>query len=743
MTGKFVCLLLGLALLAGCGGGSSSSPPSNPPPSGAPVGGGVPDPDPGPDPGPAEPAAASASITFPWAISSTSTNTVTVRGTAESSAGVVRVRVGNVIANTGLAPLSTGNSVGLTRLGGGMSGTGTAPLSTDSPTSVSFTASVPLTPGLTRLPVTVEDGDGNTSDELDAVMVALEGVPDRFTLDPVGGRLIGPSFRALQTRGIPTLVDYDFINDQVTLRAVPGQVLPWGFCFIAGLEWFVYASVSAAGASVIDVLAFDAPVGFRAAHLDFDPGPEWGAPVLQGVACAPANSIVHVLQTHPPASGLGTPLDVILTVDLDAGSVTELARSDPDEAVRLSGENFLRVDGALILGPGAGGPGPLWRVDVATGERSAFTPGIELPNVLIAPDPDRDRVFVVQFASVTAIGLLGTGEPETVSEVPITAPLHFNQLRGVALDTARNRLLVADEGLEAIIAIDVDSGERTKLLARTLGEGPRLLDPRQMVFGAEIGRFYVADWGGNAPERLVDVDVVTGARRVVATFEQDIVGLALDEAARVAYVAYRDRVFAVDLKTDAMTTVAQAAIGTGAPIGLLSDLLFDPVGNRLLMADEQQEAILVLDPVTGVRSVLSQAGQRGEGPGFEAINSLTFGPDSGVLFVTNQLGENLMRVDLDSGDREIFLTDCGEFSPGREQTLTQVVFEPASERLLLLGDGLFQVHPESAACERLPQSFIDQALRLMVTPRGQVFAAARAAVTLLDPDTGEFVIVSK
>ncbi len=113
---------------------------------------------------------ASATITFPWVNSSTSSSTVTVRGVANSSAGVARVRVGDVIADTAVAPANAGNSVGLARLGGVTPSSGLATSSTDSPTEVEFTAEVTLEDGLTELSVTVEDDDGDTSEELDSVI---------------------------------------------------------------------------------------------------------------------------------------------------------------------------------------------------------------------------------------------------------------------------------------------------------------------------------------------------------------------------------------------------------------------------------------------------------------------------------------------------------------------------------------------------------------------------------------------
>lgn len=753
MTVKSAGLVLALVLLAACGGGGGggSNPPTATPP---PVGGGTPDPtpvpdptpDPAPDPDPGEPVVASASITFPWTNSSTSASTVTVRGIAESSAGVSQVRIGGVVADIGIAPQSSSNLGGLPRLAGATPDTGIAPLSNDSPTKVEFSATVTLTGGRARLPVTVEDGDGNTSDELDEVSVALEGVPDHFTLDAVGGRLIGPSFQASVAANTPTLVSYNFITDEFTLRPSPATALPGGTCFIASQEWFVYATETNSGDVAIDVLVLDSPVGFRAAVLDFDPGSEWGAPSLQGLACAPTSSVVHVLQRYPSASAMGDSLIVILAVDLDAETVTELARIDPSESPGLDAPDMVRVDGALILGAGFNATEPLWRVDVATGERTSLTPGRSVPHGLLAPDLDNDRVFLVTVGEITVIDLLSAEDPQLLSRVARTHPFHFDQPRDVALDAARNRLLVADDGLQAIIAVDLDSGERSELLARTLGEGPRLINPQKMVFGADIGRFYVADWGGNAAERLVDVDVVTGARRVVAFFEEDLVGLALDEAAAIAYVAYRDRVFAVDLKTDAVTTVAQAAIGSGAPIGVLEDLLFDAAGDRLLMADSQQAAILALDPGTGVRSVLSQAGERGEAPAFGGLGSLSFGPDPDTVLVTNVLTETLMRVDLGSGDRTIIPFDCsdtGPIRPEQDEGLQQVIYHPDTDRLLLLGNSLAEVHPETGACRLLPQSFIAQPLRLMVTPGGRLFAIARNAVTLMDLASGEVVIVSK
>ena len=42
----------------------------------------------------------------------------------------------------------------------------------------------------------------------------------------------------------------------------------------------------------------------------------------------------------------------------------------------------------------------------------------------------------------------------------------------------------------------------------------------------------------------------------------------------------------------------------------------------------------------------------------ENVNSLTVLPSEASLYATNQLGENVMRVDLATGDREVILDEC-------------------------------------------------------------------------------------
>uniref|UniRef100_UPI003D0DE51D hypothetical protein n=1 Tax=Haliangium sp. TaxID=2663208 RepID=UPI003D0DE51D len=46
---------------------------------------------------------------------------------------------------------------------------------------------------------------------------------------------------------------------------------------------------------------------------------------------------------------------------------------------------------------------------------------------------------------------------------------------------ARGRALVVDRSLPALIAVDLDSGDRAVVSAPALGEGPRFTDPRAVL----------------------------------------------------------------------------------------------------------------------------------------------------------------------------------------------------------------------------------------------------------------------
>src|SRR5690625_6566702 len=86
-------------------------------------------------------------------------------------------------------------------------------------------------------------------------------------------------------------------------------------------------------------------------------------------------------------------------------------------------------------------------------------------------------------------------------------PLEFSQPRSAGLDASNARVIIGDSALASLVAIDLNSKERSLLLTSGVGEGPKLIAPRAVVRNSALTKAYIFDDGGNAALRVVDVDL--------------------------------------------------------------------------------------------------------------------------------------------------------------------------------------------------------------------------------------------
>lgn len=171
-------------------------------------------------------------------------------------------------------------------------------------------------------------------------------------------------------------------------------------------------------------------------------------------------------------------------------------------------------------------------------------------------------------------------------------------------------------------------------------------------------------------------------------------GLALAPSGKVVYLltsGFRlsdTKLLAVDLATghrlDSITNFTDESFG---PVyGAFTDMVFDSVGERFLLASAPSEAdhlIVAVDLATGERSVLSGA-DVGSGPAFELPNDLML-DDEGQLWVTNNDGSegaaSIMTVDMITGERVVVID---------ESTMPTAVDAPLSG-VFASDEGLFYV----------------------------------------------------
>lgn len=127
-------------------------------------------------------------------------------------------------------------------------------------------------------------------------------------------------------------------------------------------------------------------------------------------------------------------------------------------------------------------------------------------------DSANNRVLVLEnsLAAVVAIDITSgvhtilSGKTIPNADNPLSSP------EGIVLDSTNNRALVVDNGVDGVIAVDLTSGVRTVLSDPTTPDAANVLNtPRAIILDTSNGRALVVDSSLNA---VIAVDLTSGAR---------------------------------------------------------------------------------------------------------------------------------------------------------------------------------------------------------------------------------------
>jgi len=703
LKGTLLCLVLTLSGCGGGGGGSSSDGGNTG------SGGGATNP---PN------SNSTAEIIFPWIASSAMARTVTVSGTASDTDGVAGVSV-NGVASSISAFSATPNS------------------STD----VTWSAKVALSSGDNKLAVSVEDSNGGVTQEAATVTIKYLEVPITFTLDPDATRVVGLSNTLTGTGVMQNLVQHNYATDEQT---VYGNILaaPSLTCFRRFDDEFLYLGLESGNnwdlhqydlASAQDAVLSNLPAAFLDGGAGFKPGS------VRELVCGDTHTSAYVLVNFVPETGQWYTKSRIVEVDLATLSFSTLSETDATTPWMVL---HIALDDDRIVGLHDISPlEPLTSVSLADGTRADLTPGLNIGGFVAHPELASDLVYVATFEGIDEIDL-NAGTRQNVSIVSPDDPLAFAQIRAIGFDAANNRVIVGDESLDTLIAIDVSSGERSQFISRRVGSGNALVVPRKFAISADASRAYVADDGGNVAERLFEIDLTTGDRRVIGDISQPFnylaSGLALDEAGRRVFVSFRHRVLEVHLDTEEVNEVANI---DSTLLEHINGLLFDPDNDRVLISDSSNDGIYSLDLGSGVIEVVSRAGEKGDGAAFGTLVSITESGTAAEVFAAGQASGTIFRVNLETGDRQALSTNCNLGESSSFSGLMQIRYNAAANELLILDSVLYSLDLDTDQCDTLPHS----TLLLEVQPASaeQLLAVTFGALLQYDRETGEVVVVSK
>ncbi|WP_347332962.1 hypothetical protein [Marinimicrobium locisalis] len=294
--------------------------------------------------------------------------------------------------------------------------------------------------------------------------------------------------------------------------------------------------------------------------------------------------------------------------------------------------------------------------------------------------------------------------------------------------------------------------------------------PQSLIFDEERDRILVTDFSAN---RIVSVDLATGSRSVFLQLDDEEREVGVGRPSGLVLDAPRNRllvngdtveggsVLGVDLDTKEVTLINsretpnedQPAFST--PRGMAVDPS-DPEQVFVLASGTNNLARLNL--ATGLRTLVSSNDIPESGPGFDYPSQLAVGSGGARALVGQASPDGIMSVDLDTGDREVFLTE-GE-PEGTPELMVRAIVNSDLEELVLvqniINQELWAVDKDSRSITLISGGehphghnplgwFIDMEL----APNEEFVAGITSrsnridALYAIDPVTGERLVISK
>jgi DNA-binding beta-propeller fold protein YncE len=373
-------------------------------------------------------------------------------------------------------------------------------------------------------------------------------------------------------------------------------------------------------------------------------------------------------------------------------------------------------------------------IDVESGERRTLAvltrsagPSVEIPRGM-ALDTERGRVLVTDVTTGAlmsidldghALAIVSGPDRGTGEELSLLSDLVLHD----------GRALVVDYGRKTLVSVDLDTGDRDIVsdpsMDRMVGQGPALEAPTDVTIDPVRNRALVADI---AIDALVGIDLATGDRSLLASPKA---GCPLDnvDPNGLAYDATRDRVLIVGWGSDSLIgidleTCAQwrsdAAHGVGPAFGRPERVAIDSRDRYAYVADAVLGTLVRVDLDSGDRTIMIRP-EAGTGEPFVRPARIALDEEGDQALVMDAGGQ-LIRVHLRTGRRE-------RVEVGGECRLDQpvdVAWRAGTRHAVVMDIGqkaLMRIDLETGGCEPVRLDVELQSYAVALEPSGDVLVA--------------------
>ncbi|MEM0955451.1 MAG: hypothetical protein AAGI24_15030 [Pseudomonadota bacterium] len=623
-------------------------------------------------------------------------------------------------------------------------------------TSVAWEAEIPLEVGNNKISISIVDALGNISEAIGSAELVYLPTPARYVFDPVYNQILGIGRQVAPNW---ELISYDLGTGgaQVITRQFP--LRPTAYCYKPDMRSYIYASNTRNDAVTISAFDIDTKQFRSVGFLTLNSVVQDSTSAALGLklACDTGDDSAYLKYSFYNPDDPAAPYTFITKTNLTSGKTERLAEFNTQVSEGILIDSMAIMGSALIVDPsGSSARRPLLSINTNSGNVT------ELPRsdiarislngpVRIATDPSTETIYLANDDAFFRYDV--DSERFTwFSDNFSGAGDAFGDLGSLYADLARNRVITWDGNNSAFLGVDVDSGQRSELLAIRRGSGGRIVAPIELSATSDQLKLFALDAGSTTlPARLISIDTATGNRQHISDFSvlpaSDAPNsLDIDEQEELAYVSFPDRILEVSLKTGRQSLITDSDFGFGSTFGNAVGVVLDKPNNRLIYADNEKHAIMQVALDVKLRSPLSSAEGLGDGEPFVEITSLALDIENNRLFAADQGLGAVFSVDLTTGDRTMLADTCltnGGFdvlNPG--DLLNKVII--AGEKLILNTALMAEVDLRSGVCTTNQSYLVDLQRPRDIVPIGHdVFLfILPGAVGLLDTETREVTYIS-